>query len=747
MPVLVIMLFLSTTLGREPFHRQGERAYSLLSRPVYNRLQFGTLWQVYLPVMTYDLLYSSIHLDGSSSQNTQRSLLDVTSNLPRVIADRHPCRNGTVVITGAERRGHLYFGLTYISTHFLTKDFRICGFYRVTYIPGSDKGLADQLSHSAEKPLILSWDLMSQGYFAINLTVSGLKAPNSYRCEDARLNVNAIPTDGNAKVLCPNSGAMSVIGTRYEVELILNYRRGEAMKNNRQKEYRTTVSFQYQILDNANLSVKEFPTHSQRVTLQKEYTIAVDSNNDTLVKNSAIAFVGDLPDALVYLFTLQTSDGEYLTPVVSRKNVVCNDHEAEVIFYDGSSILPLLPEQFQPILMTWNCSGLSDAQTRKHGNEEVRGSIGELSIVVIVPQVDKHTTFYLEITWQAKHMLNSVLRVRWISLDLSTNSTIRLIPLHGTAFDVANIIAPIGKFVHLSFLDIKYIHSARHRAHELRLCNNYIRIYNRMQILSYIDDSLICSNSTAEYIFNRHQKNGLTFGGRVAISIAQYWWMAHISAIITASTDHCAGFINPMSNFKKMHNTKYFGMAQMIFQYTKVFAEAFSNNTSTADGISVLFRRSPASCVKLQLVSFSDFTYPTISPRKLQGLHGWVLQYIITSQDLTSPSHFMIDMSCLADEIQFQNMSSPYTLRLFSLDSAYTPVESLNTGVWNAEAYTAQIRVPISLLAHAAGLVVQLEDGKTPPTCTVERHKGVTISQDVYLSGPCMHSELNVKAV
>ncbi len=120
-----------------------------------------------------------------------------------------------------------------------------------------------------------------------------------------------------------------------------------------------------------------------------------------------------------------------------------------------------------------------------------------------------------------------------------------------------------------------------------------------------------------------------------------------------------------------------------------------------------------------------------------------VLQYTITSEDLTSLSRFMIDM-CLDDEIQFQNISALYMLRLFSLGSTFTPAKSLIPGVWNVEAYTTEISFDMSLLAHAAGLVVQVEDGKSPPTCTVERHKGVVISPEVLLPGICSHAELNM---
>ncbi len=291
MPVLVMMLFLSTAGGRQAFYNQGETADFLSSRLIYDRFQFGTLWQVYLPVMTYDLLYSSMYIDRSSSRNTQRSLLDVTSSLPRVIADRHPCRKCTVIVTGTRWRGHLYFKLAYSSTHALTNDFRICGFYHVTYIPGWDKELSNPLSLSAEKPLILSWVLMSHEPFSINLTVSELTAPNSYRCEDVRLIFDVYSADGDyACIQCPNWGSRRVIGIRFEVELILNYHRGKVAKNNRSDQYLTTISFQYQILDKTNISLKEFNPNTQPVVLHKDYTFQVDSSNDTLSEVTEFAF-------------------------------------------------------------------------------------------------------------------------------------------------------------------------------------------------------------------------------------------------------------------------------------------------------------------------------------------------------------------------------------------------------------------------------------------------------------------------
>ncbi len=155
-----------------------------------------------------------------------------------------------------------------------------------------------------------------------------------------------------------------------------------------------------------------------------------------------------------------------------------------------------------------------------------------------------------------------------------------------------------------------------------------------------------------------------------------------------------------------------------------------------SDGAIIRFKRFLKSCARLQLFSFHSFSLYAMAV--LGQMRTTFLQFTITSDDLTSPSHYMIDLSTVGEDIQFRNISSQYTLRLFSLGSTFTQVESLRAGVWDAEAYTAQISVHCPLLTHAAGLVLQVEDGKMPPICTIEHHKKVHIFfQDIYLAGPC----------
>ena len=151
----------------------------------------------------------------------------------------------------------------------------------------------------------------------------------------------------------------------------------------------------------------------------------------------------------------------------------------------------------------------------------------------------------------------------------------------------------------------------------------------------------------------------------------------------------------------------------------------------------MLFSNVPLSHVqKFQLVHF-------LSLSTNQLLIG-ILQYTITSEDITSPSHFMIDFSCLGDEIHFQNVSTQYMLRLVSDPSTFTQMETLNPGLWDAEAYSTQIIVDASLLTHAAGLVVQVEDAETLPMCIIERQERVPSVGEILITGPCSHTELHM---
>ncbi len=741
---LLILLFLSATEERETFHNQLKKTDFLSQRYLYHRFHAGTTWQVYLPVMTYDLLYSSIYTDRSSNRNTQRTLLDVTSNLPRVTADRQPCGNSSYVISAVRWERQLYFQFSDFSNHFLLNDSRICGFHRITYIPGFDKGMIKPPYPAITGPLIIRLIIESFGLFYSNITLE-LTAPNSYGCADVRLELQPPFQNqfllyssalGYVEMLCPNSGSLSIINTEFTGDLVLNYRREKAVRHNRDEQYFTIISFHRQIL---YYSFRIFPLEALPASLQQVYNLTMHSNIDATLNSyySPVKFVGELPNTLVYIFVLHIID--YLTPVVFRENVTCNNHATEVIFYDGRSSAWLISGQFQPILVIWNCTGLSDGETRNHHNEEVRGSLGAVSILVLAPK--KQTNFHLEINWQAKPMLPSVFRQHTIELGLSTNNTtnIRLTPAHGNAYEVVQIVAPATKFVHLSFSDIKYIRSTGLITESFG-CDDGIEIQDPLQMSMDIYRKLgvICSNSTAENILKRYTKNGLTFGRRVNISLIQYWWMAHISAIITARSDHCAGYINLLPYDGSFRTKNLFPSGTVYFYlYVSTWAES-------DEFLDIYFRRATKSCARFQVVIFNSYI------PNLEFLRCLLqLQYTISSEDLTSPSHYRVDLTCIGDDVQFINTSTQYRLRLVSA-SAFTQVESFTPGVYDVEAYVAEIRMDFSFMTHAAGLVVQVEDGKSPPTCSTEHREAVNMVSmlsigNVYLSGPCSHAELQAR--
>ncbi len=735
-PCFFIVLFIFTTGGKET--SGDSKTESILPRYLYKKFQFGTLWQVYLPVMAYDIVYSSMHGSRSSKYHT---LLDVTSILQQVIVESHPCRNSTVVITAARWRGQLYFQLAYPKNHFSTNDFRICGLFHVTYIPGFTEELPDPPSHHhpADKPLILSWNLRSNGSFAINLTVSKLAAPNLYGCADARLKFNRYSLDD--EVFCPNWKPMVGIGNNFDVTLILNYHGRNTVANDRNDQYFTELLFYYQILDSRNFSMEavDYNLIGIRASAQQDYTLWMYSHNDAfLTTNSPIVFAGEFRSGFIYIFHLEIQG--YFTPVILRKNVVCNNREAELIFYDG--YLQYFWQQLQPVLKVWSCRALSDGLTKDHENENVRGTIGILTIVVFAPKDknDKHSLFSLEITWQAKSMSPGVFRLRRIRLGLSTNTTIHLTPRQDTVFEVIKFVAPKGKFVHLWFSSIKYI-SSTYFGNVNQLCFDGIRMWDPFGVHTAL--YVICSNSTAENAFRQYKENGLIFGGHVTIEFRQYRWMASISAVITATISHCAGYINLFPLLDEGGNIQFSttgwvpgGIINMEYSY--VWAKDFINEDFMADDIIMRFQRFAAKCVRIQLVHSHGILLGTV-----ENIQSGVLQYTITSEDLTSPSHFMIDLSHVGNEIQWRNASSPYTLQLVSLDSTFTQVEPLHVGVWNTEAYTAQIGINVSLLAHASGLVVQVQDGKDPPpVCAIEHLNKVGVFQDMHLSGPCGQLEL-----
>ena len=148
----------------------------------------------------------------------------------------------------------------------------------------------------------------------------------------------------------------------------------------------------------------------------------------------------------------------------------------------------------------------------------------------------------------------------------------------------------------------------------------------------------------------------------------------------------------------------------------------------------------------MQIVPFTELVvYELDLINMLQYVY---LKYTITSEDLTSPSRFILDFSSIGSKIEFQNTSSLYGLRVYSLNNRFHKLASPYTGVWDTEAYSAQIGLHSSILTHAAGFTVQVGKGRKPPVCTDERGTNLTaMFFDVNLLGPCANADLNVQEI
>ncbi len=146
----------------------------------------------------------------------------------------------------------------------------------------------------------------------------------------------------------------------------------------------------------------------------------------------------------------------------------------------------------------------------------------------------------------------------------------------------------------------------------------------------------------------------------------------------------------------------------------------------------------------MQIVPFSNFeTYKS-------NLRNMYFKYTIIREDLTSPSRFVIDFESIGNMIEFQNISSVYGLRIYSLSkhcslAKHTP---LYTGIWDTEAYSAQIGLHSSILTHAGGFSVTVGQGRKLPVCTDESGTNLTAMLfDVNLFGPCANADLNVQEI
>ena len=553
------------------------------------------------------------------------------------------------------------------------------------------------------------------------------------------------PDQHLSHMICPNWGKQNFVAVHITVTLFMKYYQKVSFLHTGDQHF-TKVSFHYQILDFRNMALKThmvpmFPSR-QRVELGMQYMLAAHPFYDDrfpIQANSSesLVYVGKFPDTLIYSFTLYTAN--FLTPVISRANVTCNIPEAEAVFYDGP--VQTFWQPVLPLLKQWSCSDILD-RAKIHSDEDgVRGSVGELNVILFIPGVKTLESSYLTIAWHAERILPGILRFHEIVLDWTTvdTRTILFEPTRSTSVEVVHVIA--SQFVHLAIQEITYVaHSEMYSNRFFAHCLDGFEITDPMMpdVSGHI-----CSNSTAQNLLNHYQTGGLTLGRRVILTKKQYAWLATMSAVITASSQSCAGYINVLPDRGNIFLRTMFPNAMASFQADR---EYFENGTFAGyQNVLINFKRRLEACCRLQLVPFDELVLYELQ------LKQWYshLKYTITSEDLTSPARFITDLSSIGDALQFGNVSSSYGLRIYSLDNRFERHALAYTGVWDTEAYSAEIALYYSSLTHAAGLTVQVEDGRTLPVCTYEDGTNGTdlFFYDINLLGPCTYAELNSQEV
>ena len=704
--------------------------------------------------MTYDILHSSFYREGSSNYEAQKTILDIVNNLPTIAENKHPCRKAILVVGGRQINKKFYVQDTGSFMHYMHAIFRICGLFTFNYDPShyidessvalSELNDLDQVF--PRNQLIEIFNLQAGKGFYINCTFSQFTAPLSHGCGDGRVEVKLFYRQQYISyTMCPNWGKRNFISVGIKVTLFMEcYQRPLFLHIGDQ--HFTKLAFFYQILDFSKRSLKlymyPFDYIGQGAELGIEYLLAM-SNNDTFLteslSNSALLYVAKFPNVLIYSFTFITS--EFLTPVIFRRNVSCNIHGGETIFYDGPG--QTLWQPVLPLLKHWSCSNVSDYSAGDSDQEAVRGSLGELNVIFFIPRKDTHESPYLTIAWHAERMLPGVLRMHKIALDVSAERMIYFHPIRSTSLEVVHIQAPKDKFVHLGFPEINYVlHPEMH----------FNRFFFEFCLDGFvIEDTLhhiwgeICFNSTAQNLLNHYRDDGLTVGQEIVITKKQYAWLATISGVITASVHSCAGYMNllPHGGVSFFTPIKAPPLITITFDANMVYFENGTFNRYT--NYRIILKRSPKACFKLQIVPFNALMFYELYLKELRYMHSYI-KYTITSEDLTSPARFLIDFSSTGDILQFRNRSSIYGLRIYSLNHRYLIHSLPYTTVWDTEAYSAEIGLHSSIVTHAAGFKLQVSDGMSQPVCTYE-HMPIEAGFrfDINLNGPCAYADLNAK--
>ncbi len=742
--LLIFLLVHPLTVSKNTYWLKGGQAGHVMSSSyLRDRLHSGRLWQIYLPVIAYDLVRSNVCLETTSSSNcrSQKNILDISGDFPKLALEKHPCRSGVLSLSGGEWNGKMFFVYTHSSTHFLHSTSRICGLFHVGFTPRryTTEVNKESIFHSAQKPLTIFWNLETGKLLGINCTMLAFVAPYSHGCADANVEIRYYVAHNQIwrkHRICPNWGKRRFFGENIMVRLFMKYYR-EPIWGDKKEEYFTGMSFHYQILDYTNFSLGSF----NPVDAPKDLAISVDVVNYNFpmpkYRPAPLIYTAEIPDALMYSFSIKASG--WLTPVVLRNNIECNVTGAQLIFYDGPA--QSFFEVTVPILNHWSCSNTSHGLVNTE-QDEARGSIGELSIRVLMAKRQGRASKYLHILWHAQSMLSGDFLRRRVQLELSSNQTLSLLPRDRTFVDAVHVVAPAGKFVHLRFQEFQYVRPTQvHYDRKSWKCLHGLHIKDpRPRHRRHVEGKL-CSNFTGENLLRHNKKGGLTVGGEVMIFLKQYPWLATISAVISVSVHSCAGYVNLLPDRNTYISENKVAMGSLSFGYTEIDPDG-ENLPVSFENFTVVFKRSPNACVKFQMVHFEDLT---VYERVLRTRDAF-LTYWITSEDLMSLSRFTVILSSLVDAVQFQTTSPSHALQIFFSEqrrAKLTPI--LNTGVLDTEAYSVEIFLHSRLVTRAVGLRVQVQNGKTPPMCINEIVKNTTHILDLHLSGPCTKTVLYVQ--
>ncbi len=646
---IAIGLLLQIMSETRKTHLEERKGAYIWSSYLRDKLQFGTLWKVYIPAMTYDLLHSSIHKEPSSNHRPQENLLGLIGNIQSVLSDRHPCRHGSYLVYGRHFDKKFFIQHIDQSAHFLTADYRICGLYNFTYNPsydsdGASPGLSDRdLPCPDGKPLHISWNLYAGKNFAINFTLSEFTAPPSHGCADARVIMkkkNMVHFQ-----ICPKLGKWNSIVIDMSFTFVLHYYQNLLHIDRRDQSF-TKLSFYYQILDFRNVSVSYAPSPPRRqlVELGMEYTLQLEAFSGRFfnVSNPRLEHVLLLPYARVIAFAINLDD--FLTPVIYRNKFTCNIPEGEAIFYDGP--IQTLWQPALPILTYWRCSQeTTNNTTTKHDDEVVRGSIGELNIIFFLPKRKENNFTYLEITWQAQRLLPSSLQIREVELNFSGSTRIDFYPVTTTLLDVVHIQAPDSKFIQLRFTYINYVASS-----EVYSNVYFARCLDGFEIRSDHIKGTICSNSTAENLLTHYSTDGLVVGQNITLIKKQYAWLLPMSAVIIASTHSCVGYVNVFPSKKNL--LYWYRIPQATVHFSATYNPFGNDSSAKYLELRIFFRCVSEACCKLQIVPFNDLQLYEL---RLLSLRYIYLKYTITSEDLTAPLCFSVDFASIGKMVEFQN--------------------------------------------------------------------------------------------